>query len=145
MAISNDMNNYTTVSSFATYEKALSISHSKLHLKSKITESDINLIVNSTSFGNKYFDYFRKECYLKTFTDIELIHYKFQPKKYCYDMYGSTELWSLLLKMNHMVSITDFKKKKFYTFYSSVFNLINEILVLERENITDNTESIYTE
>ena len=141
-----NITNYGNASSFVDYEKTIGISHSKVHLKSRIKKEDIDIIVNSSSFGNKYFDYLRDICYKRTLTDKELLKYRYQPKMFCYDNYGSTELWSLLLKMNHMTSITEFNKKTIYVFYSSrIFKLLNEILILERYDITKNTRSTYTD
>ena len=136
------LNSVTKLSEFGSYAKSLDISHGKLHLKSKLNISENSIIVNSTSLGNKYWDFILKTTYKTTLTDREFIEYRYQPKKYCYHMFGTTELWSLLLKVNNMTSISEFNTKKFLTFHESIFTVLNEIIILEDDAIAENTASL---
>lgn len=136
-------NQVTKLSDYAEYSKSLKISHDKMHLKSKITTSDSNLItVNSTSLPNKYWEYIMKNCYKITLSDEDYITYRYQPKMYCFHRYGTTELWSLLLKVNNMTSVTEFKSRSFLEFNDNIFEILNEILILEDGNIQLNKKDL---
>lgn len=45
-------------------------------------------------------------------TSDQLAKYKYRPKLLCYDIYGSQELYYLILIINDICSIKDFNKKK---------------------------------
>ena len=65
-------------------------------------------------------------------TDDGIISHRYRPKMLSYDLYGTTELWFLLLNLNGCKSIMEFtpKKIKFYD-PDRLKSYINEILVLE--------------
>ena len=54
------------------------------------------------------------ENYCKTIvlSDDELAKYKYRPKLLCYDIYGSQELYYLILILNDICSVKDFTKNK---------------------------------
>lgn len=137
------LNSVNRISEFASYANNLEISHAKMHLKSKLDFGKDNIvIVNSDSLPNKYWDYILSQTYKVNLTDHEYLTYRYQPKLYCYDKYGTTELWSLLLKVNNMTCAAEFNTKSFLGFYDDIFTVINEILILEDGNIAVNNENI---
>ena len=140
--MANSLSSVTKLSEFGKYEKTLDISHGKMHLKSKLKFDGYDVIVNSTSLTNKYWDYILNTTYKTTISDEEYIQYRYQPKKYCYMTFGTTELWSLLLKVNNMTSVTEFDKKTFLTFYDDIFSVLNEIMILEDDVIAENNSKL---
>lgn len=141
--MANTLNSVNRLSEFASYANKLDISHAKLHLKSKLKfNNDNTVIVNSESLPNKYWDFIMAQTHKVTLSDQEYVTYRYQPKMYCYDTYGTTELWSLLLKINNMTCAAEFNTKTFLGFYDDIFAVINEILILEDTNIAINTENI---
>lgn len=44
-------------------------------------------------------------------SDAELARYKYKPKLLCYDIYGSQEVYFILLLLNDMYSVKQFNKK----------------------------------
>lgn len=137
-----NINNYTTISSLMEYEQQLDLTHSKLFLKSMVASGNNKLIVNTTSLANKYYDYILDTVVTVSLTDSEYMKYRFQPKMFCNDMYGTTELWSLLLKVNNFTSISEFDSKKIKVFGTRIFNVLNEILINEENNILENRERV---
>ena len=140
--MTNGINSYTTISSLSEYEDRLNLSHNKLFLKSLIKSEDNNLIINSTSLANKYYDYILKSVVTVTLKNNEYMKYRYQPKLFCNDMYGTTELWSLLLKVNNFNSVSEFNTKKIKAFDTNIFKILNEILINENDNINENNENI---
>ena len=95
---------YNTISSLAEQLNDLDISYEQMNLKTKLKINDTEAIINTTSLIDKYYDYILKTVYVKTLTDKEYITYRFRPKLFCYDFYGTVELWALLLKVNNWTS-----------------------------------------
>lgn len=116
--------------------KLLDISYEKLFFKSKIQiNNETNLIINYSSLIDNYMEDIMKTCSLVTLSDRDLIDYRFQPKKFCYDVYKITELWFILLRINNMVSSLDFNKKRIYIFKKDeILKILNEIMTLENES-----------
>lgn len=140
-----NLNNCNSLSDFAKYNKDTPVTHSKMHLKSKISGVSLqrSIIVNTTSITNKYFDFILENVTDFAFSDSDFLKYRYQPKRFCLDTYGTVELWSLLLKINNMTSIVEFNQKKIKVFNSRIFELLGEILIMEHENMITNSDVIY--
>lgn len=133
------LENCNYIKDFEKYNSLNEITHDKLHLKSSLKPSSKETIVlNSSSLYNKYSDEIKRILYEVELTDYEYVTYRFQPKLFCYHYYGTTELWSLLLKVNNMMSVAQFDKKKIIMFSGEIFKILSEILVLEDYNIRIN-------
>jgi hypothetical protein len=136
----NTLESCAYISELKRYAETTQLSYGHLHLKSKIDKS--NAIVNTEFIPLKYLDILKKDARTVTLSDEDYINYKYQPKKYCYDKYGTVELWVILLRLNNMTSIMDFNKKTFKVPPSNTYRILNEILILERDNILKNEETI---
>ena len=120
-----------------------SLSADKFYLKSSVSSHDESIIVNSTSLLNKYFYVLLQATTERELTDKELIRYQYQPKLYCYEKYGTVELWALLLKLNHMTTVLDFNRKKFRApIYTTTIQMLNQILIMENHNIAKNKKEL---
>ena len=119
----------------------LDISNGNIHLKAGIIKpDDTRLIVNYFSLIDLYRDYINKILVEVELTDKEMIQYMYQPKKFCYDKYGTTELWATLLRVNNMTSSTDFNKQKIKMFRMDIFDVLNEILILEEKTLQESKD-----
>lgn len=127
-----------TLSSLVKYGKKLPLSHSAMHIKSKLKFNDTNVIVNYHSFIDEYMDFIKPILIKYTLTDNEYEKYIYQPKLFCLDNYGEAELWSILLKVNNMTSILEFDRKDLILFTDEIFDILSEILILESDDIRDN-------
>lgn len=78
---------------------------------------DINdgIAYDTYNVFSDYIDEIRDEyCLLVTLTDKEMDKYIYRPKLLCYDIYKNTELAFIILLLNDMCNIKDFKKRKIY-------------------------------
>lgn len=125
--------------------KSNPLTHDKLFLKSAHQENKkANLVIlNFTSFVRKYLEEIKKNYIMVVELDeADLLTYKYQPKKFCADFYGTTELWSGLLLINNMLSQIDFTSSTIYVFKKSILDFFDEVTVLEEDNINANTQYI---
>lgn len=137
-----NISSYNTISSLGDEVENLDIAYEKLNIKSKIKSGDDDIIINTSSVLDRYYDIILKHTQTITLTDKEYITYRYRPKLYCYDMYGTVELWALLLKINNWTSVAEFNAKSFKVLKDSIFEVINEIMILESEKIAFNKDSI---
>ena len=124
----------TTVDDCIEYGKSLQLAHSKLFDRVAIeTDDDKLIIANYTSILSSYMDYIKETLVEHTFSDEEFLTYQYKPKMFCLHRYGTMELWSLLLRVNNMISIMDFKKQTIKIFNEDlIFDVLNEIIILEQ-------------
>lgn len=133
------LSDVTRLSESMGYYSKLDISHASTHLKTTInTNTGNNLIVNHTSIINKYYYIFLKYTYMVELSEEDYLIYRYNPKRFCYDRYGTTELWSLLLKINNIISVSEFNVRKLRVFDTDIDQVINEIMILESEEIQRN-------
>jgi hypothetical protein len=133
-----------TLSSIAAAAKDLDVSHGKMHYKALFTNDDgTQLILNYTNVVDKYFDFLQKIIVEYTMTDKEFLQYKYQPKRMSQDMYGTTELWAAILRINGMVSLTQFNKQTVKLFTQDIFDFLNEIMIIEGDRLKSPAVSLH--
>lgn len=99
-------------------------------------QNNTDIKVPYSSITNKYRIYLL-ECLVKIqLTDEEKEMYRFQPKRLSMDLYGTTELWADLMKLNGAVSVVDFKPS-FVTIYDphTFKKFLNEIMIMDEDCI----------
>lgn len=144
MATIKRLEQVTDIESFIEYGKSLEIGHHKFFLKEKIGDNrDGSIIFNLESLFDKYIDIIESQ-YVETYTmsDADLLDYRYNPKRFCYDVYGTTELWSILLRINHMNSVMEFNQKTIKSFNLYITTALTEILNLEKDVIAENESDI---
>lgn len=74
-----------------------------------------NIKYNTYNVASDYIDELISEyCVTVQLSDDEFTRYKYRPKLLAYDIYGSQELYYLILIVNDMCSVKDFVKKKIH-------------------------------
>lgn len=129
-----------TIDDCIEYGKSLELAHSKLFERVTIETGSSDLIIaNYTSILTRYMPYIKESLVEYTFSEEDFLVYQYKPKMFCYHVYGTMELWSLLLRVNNMISIMDFKERTIKIFNDQIiFDLLNEIIILEKDEIENN-------
>ena len=101
-------------------------------------EEDGSVIeVPFSSYTEKYRDYLSKHTRQRYLTEKDCAKYRFRPKTFSYDMYGSVEFWNDILVLNNCTSIRDFQpapnRPVRYYDPSYLKTYINEILIIESQ------------
>ena len=118
----------------------LAFGHEKYMLKYQTEQSKI--VVPMQSLIQKYRGAFRKYIVEYEMTDKEFERWKYNPKRMCKEMYGTPELWTEILFINHMVGITEFKKQTVKLYTLGIIDAINELLMIYKIDIADNRVSL---
>lgn len=100
-------------------------------IENKMKNETIRIPLNSIMSEYRYFlEPYTVEIEIN---DEELVLYQFKPKSLSYKLYGTTELWAVLLMINNCVSKIDFNKKKIKVLDPKrIMSFINEVLILEK-------------
>lgn len=123
--------------------KELEITSNTLHYKKVITNSNNeNFIFSISSIFDKYYELMKERTMTIELTDDEYRKYIYKPKLLSLDLYGTTELDFLLLRLNNMTSCIYFNKQTFKVFDKDITTLLNEIMIHEHDNYIDNEVTI---
>lgn len=143
---STDMRSYSRIKDLISFGSNLSFSHEKLHFQQVMKLNNGNTVqINFSAVFDRYYHLIKEKALLVTLTDKEFAKYKFQPKLLCYDVYGNIEIAPLILRINNMLSVTEFTKQEVYLFKNDIFTLLNEILTLEADAIDENLSTVEKE
>lgn len=133
-------------STISEYSKAYSdtdITFNSLHYKEKDSVDDsTSLILLNDSILDKYRNDLAEKIVTKTLTNEEINKYQYNPKRLSFDLYGTTELWGLLLEINQLQSVTEFNINPVKVYDGSIISYINSIFSLEKPFIDQNEEEI---
>lgn len=131
--------NNSTIQGVIELGKEFKMNSKDLHFKQILQNTKgENIIVNMNAVFEKYYELLLEYTSTVILTDEEYLKYRFQPKVLSRDLYGTQELYFLLLRLNHMVSVIEFDKRNLKVFDKKLITLLNEIMVLEGDNILDN-------
>ena len=94
-------------------------------------DNDKKIILNFTNLVIKYMPEIKDLKIKVALTEAEYSKYRFNPKVLSYDLYGTTELWFLILEANELHSITQFDSRTIYLFRGDIIEKMLRILNLE--------------
>lgn len=102
--------------------------------------TDIGGVISTISgcFFDKYIDFIKEKSVKVVLTSDELTKYKYKPKLLSYDLYGTEELWFLILRLNNICHEMDFTKKIIYLLLPNNIKVLNKILIINDDEIKAN-------
>ena len=120
------------------------IQYSKFAIFAKATADSTNPILYATH--NIIYDYeeeFKKLALTIDMTDDEYIKYRMKPKLLAYDVYGSTEIFFVILFINGIYNIKDFDKRTIKLLKKdTMIQLLEAIYNAERNYLLMNRSSV---
>ena len=103
-----------TIDQFIACQTDTSINYKNLSFVDKIFYQQLGLNVHFSAYNvvSDYIDELRDEyCVNVVLSDNELVKYIYRPKLLCNKLYGSGELYYIILEINDMYSVKQFTKK----------------------------------
>lgn len=98
-------------------------------------ESDTIIETPFSSLTAKYRDFLSKHLVYVQLLEEDCANYRFRPKSFSYDVYGTTEFWNDILILNNCTSIREFdpKPNKDLIYYDPNYmkDILNEIMIIE--------------
>lgn len=87
-----------------------------------------NISYDTYNVLSDYLDEIRDYCVTIALTDDQMVRYMYRPKLLCWEIYGNTELAFIILLINDMCSIKQFKKNKILMPRKDDMNTISKYL-----------------
>ncbi len=102
------------------------------------TTTGVRQIVPHSNLIDKYYYILTPLLTTVSLTDKEMEYYRYKPRLFCIDRYGNIELWSTLLRVNNILSPSEFDKKTFKGFTKEFLEKLDEILIIEGDTLDAN-------
>lgn len=109
-----------------------SFKSSDCFMRQIFTTGNKHLAINSESILSKYQKELAQYLQKMDLSTEDYMKYRFNPKRFSYDIYGTTELWFLILYANELYNIGQFDLHSIYYYNSGSFIVLNRILDLEK-------------
>lgn len=133
----------STIKGFVADYRTEELTFDAFYLPQVFTQSTGDkLIVNGEDLLVKYMPELKSMIQQITLTESEYKKYMYNPKRLSFDLYGTTELWALLLDINELVSVAQFNLQTLKVFSGSILDKLQRILNLEQEFIDQNAEDV---
>ena len=107
---------------------------------SKIDGTD--MCIGFHNILDDYIDDIKKECKVLELNNSQFIKYRYKPWLLSYDIYGTSDLEFILLKVNNMISAKEFNRHKINILMPDALELINKIYNAEKKYINLNRNSL---
>lgn len=137
-----------TIDQQAANAALLNITWAKLSFKSVLAISKTTALkLNTRNIFSEYNYHMRNdECAYVTFTEENARRYMYKPKLLAFALYGNIELYALILRLNHMKSISDFSMealiKGIIIPYTSIKDFFGEVFIKEKAPINRNIQQV---
>lgn len=89
------------------------------------------LLINNDSLLSKYKRELMQYRDQMTLDTSQYIKYRFNPKRFAYDIYGTTELWFAVLHANELYTVNQFDLERVFYYTPNAFVAITRMLDLE--------------
>ena len=127
------MGKESTIKEYIELYNSEELTSSAFYLKEVFTtDSSSKMLVNFKSLVTKYMPELKDLKVKITLDQDEYSKYRFNPKFLSYDIYGTTELWFLILEANELHSSAQFDLKTIYVFTTDIVEKMTRILNLDK-------------
>lgn len=132
-----------TIKDYITHYNNEDITFSEFFLKQVfVTDAGKKLLMNFENLIIKYMPELKEMKVKVSLSNEEYSRYKFNPKLLSFDIYGTTELWFLILEANELHTISQFDSKTIYLFRADIIEKAARILNLEVDNKNYNADEV---
>lgn len=133
-----------TLENFIDTNNRNKISYNKLSLFDKSSDGSKNMI--SYNILNDYLEELEAIALDVALTDEQYLKYKYKPKLLAYDIYGSQELYFVILYINNIASPKEFDMKKIKMIKTDVLTqALSDIYNSEKELLENNRSEMNME
>ena len=137
-----------TIDDQVTYSNQLNLTATKLSYKNVLAISkNTALKINTHSIYSDYMFYIKRDkCATVTFTEESARRFMYKPKLLAHILYKNVEFYALILRLNHMKSVSDFTMEKLVKGiilpYTSISDFFDEVLIKEKLPINRNLAKV---
>lgn len=131
-----------TLEDFISFKGQNDMTYYNLSILAKSIADD-GIMYSKDNIIYKYLDILKGKCKTVVLSDKEFQKFQFKPKQLAYRLYGSSELYFVLMAVNGICDIKDFNKKKIKALTPyDLNNLLKSIYSAEIDYIELNRKSV---
>lgn len=129
----------------------MALTTAKLGLKDVLyIKKDTALILNTESILDEYMYYIRKDASYISMNNDQVKMYAYNPKALSYYVYGTTELYQLILRLNYLNSASEFtdtllRNNIYIPNTQTIGTFLSEVLNKESTNYKNNMADVNTD
>ena len=133
-----------TIEGQANSAAQLNISLARLSFKRVLSINKSKIMkINTGSIYKDYMTYiYRDKCGFVQFNEQSARKYMFKPKLLAYNLYNNVEFYGIILRLNHMRSVSDFTMEKLVSGiilpFTNIKDYFDEIFIKEKLPINRN-------
>lgn len=133
--------NTTTIEEFVKSGKSVSLSYKSFSFLETMSN---NTQVSVLDVLHDYMDELRNASILVKLSEAEYRKYMYKPKLLCYDIYGSPELYFVILLINDMADVKEFNKRTFRMLSKNAMSLFTSAIYNAEYKAIDAYNSLYS-
>lgn len=133
--------NTTTIEEFVKSGKSVSLTYKSFSFLETMSN---NTQVSVLDVLHDYMDELRDASILVKLSDAEYRKYMYKPKLLCYDIYGSPELYFIILLINDMADVKEFNKRTFRMLSKNAMSLFTSAIYNAEYKAIDAYNSLYS-
>lgn len=140
----NNAENTYTISQMIALKSSDSITYKNFSiLQQSVTDDSLIYSIDNVIYD--YMDEIKPYRQLVELTDMEVVKYKYKPKLFSYDVYGSTECYFVIMALNGICNLKEFDLID-HTLWAlapnDMYTIMNLISRAEKTQITLNRQNI---
>jgi len=135
----------TTITQQINTGRNITINDKSFHLHRLISiDEDNAIILNIQNIFSQYRNELKKRVRRYNLSDSDVKKYTYKPELLSYDIYGTIELAPFILRINNMVSATEFSglENGLNLFDASIIDFLNEVLIKEKQTLAVNRDDL---
>lgn len=132
----------TTIPLQISQGKTLNISNARLHSHKVLSVDNDKIVINFLSRLTNYQYPLSPRIKMLQLTNDQYRKYRYRPKTLSFDLYGTIELGTALMRINGCVSMSEFNFYKLKVFDQSIVDALIEVMNKEKERITLNNSEV---
>lgn len=137
-----DPDKTSTVEEFINAGISDEMTYNNFSILFKSSQQD-NIILSANNIIYDYMDEIKPYIVNVSLSEEEYIKYRYKPKLFAYDIYGSTELFFVVMAVNGIYDIKDFNRRNIKALYKKqLFELLNQIYNAESGYIQKNRSDL---
>lgn len=123
------MSYVTNMDDYISIIKNRSINNKDINQSLVINHNNLHIVMKFNSYYRKYKDYIDENTINVKMNNNDILTYFMNPKKLSNDLYGTTVYWALLMEINNIVNLYDFKLKTIRVILPDKINTVLENII----------------
>lgn len=122
--------------------KTLNVSNARLHSHKVLSIDSDKMVINFLSRLTNYQYPLSDRIKTMQFTNDQYRKYRYRPKTLSFDLYGTTELGTALMRINGCVTMAEFNFSKLKVYDPSIVTALIEVMNKEKDRIQLNNSEV---